>query len=419
MDKAGSAHWRPGVLALCEYFLPSQRAGGPAKSVHAIARALGADCTIRIVSRDRDRGDRAPYPETPTGRDLQRFGVTVHYVAPGVRGYLGLATLLAQADVVYLNSLFSPAFGILPVLLRRAGKASRARFIIAPRGELAPAALQLKKRKKRFWLHVGRMLGLYRGMIWHAASEQEAADLRQALVRHLGLEPAPGDIVVARPPVRLRISDAAPPPKRPGMIRIAFLSRISRIKNLDLAIRAVSMLRGDVRFDIYGPAPRDDDGRYLAECQALAADAPANVQIEFKGEVKRNEVIATLANYHVFLLLTGGENFGHVIAEAMAAGCLLCISDRTPWRDLAADGIGWDLPLRDAHRLQQVLGQVVDMDAAAMNDAVARVRGYALTRLDDDAAVIANRALFSVGQPRDTSQVGPGNARAKQPGTLQ
>jgi glycosyltransferase involved in cell wall biosynthesis len=42
-----------------------------------------------------------------------------------------------------------------------------------------------------------------------------------------------------------------------------------------------------------------------------------------------------------------GENFGHVIVEALSAGCPILISDRTPWRGLAERGVGWDLPLED------------------------------------------------------------------------
>src|SRR3546814_17574361 len=37
-----------------------------------------------------------------------------------------------------------------------------------------------------------------------------------------------------------------------------------------------------------------------------------------------------------------GENYGHVIAEALEAGLRLLISDQTPWRGLAEAGVGHD-----------------------------------------------------------------------------
>ena len=40
-----------------------------------------------------------------------------------------------------------------------------------------------------------------------------------------------------------------------------------------------------------------------------------------------------------------GENFGHVFLEALAAGCPLIISNKTPWLELKEKGVGWDLPI--------------------------------------------------------------------------
>ena len=47
----------------------------------------------------------------------------------------------------------------------------------------------------------------------------------------------------------------------------------------------------------------------------------------------------------LFFLPSRAESFGHAILEALQAGCPILISDRTPWRNLAASGVGWDLSL--------------------------------------------------------------------------
>ena len=46
-----------------------------------------------------------------------------------------------------------------------------------------------------------------------------------------------------------------------------------------------------------------------------------------------------------FFFPTLGENYGHVIYEALDSGCPVLISDQTPWRGLSEVGAGWDLPL--------------------------------------------------------------------------
>ena len=44
------------------------------------------------------------------------------------------------------------------------------------------------------------------------------------------------------------------------------------------------------------------------------------------------------SEYDVFLFPTMAENYGHVIFEAMAGGCVPIISDRTPWNNEKARG---------------------------------------------------------------------------------
>ena len=52
------------------------------------------------------------------------------------------------------------------------------------------------------------------------------------------------------------------------------------------------------------------------------------------------KVIETFSKYDVFLFPTKGENYGHVIFEALAGGCIPIISDQTPWNDIEQAGCG-------------------------------------------------------------------------------
>src|SRR5690606_10471907 len=97
-----------------------------------------------------------------------------------------------------------------------------------------------------------------------------------------------------------------------------------------------------LRFDIYGPISDQD---YWKECQALIKSLPANVVATYCGSVAPARVAELFSKYDLFFLPTRGENYGHVIAEALSMGTLVLISDQTPWRELQADGLGWDVPL--------------------------------------------------------------------------
>src|SRR5262249_1911514 len=84
--------------------------------------------------------------------------------------------------------------------------------------------------------------------------------------------------------------------------------------------------------------------------------------VEYTGEAGHDDLQRRLPNYDVMILPTLGENFGHVVVEAWAAGCPVLISDRTPWRQLTSRGLGWDVPL-DHPAWTAAIATCLDMSA--------------------------------------------------------
>ena len=73
---------------------------------------------------------------------------------------------------------------------------------------------------------------------------------------------------------------------------------------------------------------------YWEKCQRIIDDLPENIQVKYNGTIGHEKVVREMASHDLFFLPTLGENFGHVIFEALAAGCPILISDQTPWRNL-------------------------------------------------------------------------------------
>jgi glycosyltransferase involved in cell wall biosynthesis len=388
-DNLGSLFQKKKILTFVGYYLPGYKAGGPIRTLANMVDRLGDEFQFKIVTADRDFDDTKPYPRVNIDGWNRVDKADVFYMSPKERSFRGFKKILCSAeyDAIYLNSFFSPHFTIKPLLLRRLGLIPDKPLILAPRGEFSSGALGLKSLKKRVYLWAAKALGLYRDIIWQASSEHEEADIRRWFGKDMPVVIAPN-----LPPM-VHSSDELPleNEKIAGCLKIVFLSRISRKKNLDGALKMLKGLNGQVQFNIYGPM---EDKAYWAECQKIIAGLPGNIDVKYCGSVAHEQVGAAMRVHDIFLFPTLGENFGHVILEALVAGCPVLISDQTPWRELEEKGVGWDLPLDQPEMFQSVLQQCVDMDQDEYGKWSARARAYGVEVTKDDEVVEQNRKLF-------------------------
>lgn len=405
----GLRNTNPRVLVLLSHYLPGFQAGGPVRSISNLISALGGEYDFRIVTSDRDLGDNLPFPGVVSNQWIRVGLADVRYLRAGLPGFLRMCALLCSVDrntVIYLNSFFARRYSMLAVLMRWL-KVCRPRcLVIAPRGEFSPGAMRFKRSRKVLYIRLCRSFGLYSGLIWHASSDFEAEDITRQFplmknIKVAGIVPTPLDADwKRRTSEAITASDIAGvlspllrgrPRKMPGQLRAVFVSRVSRKKNLAGALRMLRGVSGDVTFDIYGPA---EDAEYWEECQGLMATLPANTRVRYKGKIEHEGVAQVFAENDLFLFPTLGENYGHVICESLMSGCPVLISDQTPWRNLEAEGIGWDIPLDDAERFRSVLQQCVDGDDEWFAELSQRATHYASKRASDPGILNANRELF-------------------------
>jgi glycosyltransferase involved in cell wall biosynthesis len=118
--------------------------------------------------------------------------------------------------------------------------------------------------------------------------------------------------------------------------------------------------------------------------------------VRYEGEIEHERVRQVFAEHDLFLFPTLGENYGHVIFEALASGCPVLISDQTPWRNLESEGVGWAIPLAETERFQSVLQQCVEGDSEWHTALSSRAQIYAVKHASDPVAIEANRKLFNL-----------------------
>lgn len=369
---------RPRILSLLGCYWPGNEATGPNQSFRALAIGLRDDFDIRVVARDGtgtaptgwQAGDVAPLAQLPVGR----FGAH------------GLLQLLRDTphDLIFLNGFHDREFTIPALVWRKLGLIPRRPTILSPRGEFAQGALSLKPGKKRLYQRGVRLAELTRDIWLHATADHERQDIEASGVACQGILQAPNVRCLPDLPEVVRPAAGTP-------LHIAFLGRVSRVKNLDFALDVLAKASVPAVFEIYGPMADLD---YWARLQARIARMPDNVTVIAHGALPHDRVAATLAAHDLFFLPTMGENFGHAINEALSAGLPALIADTTPWRGLQAAGAGWDLPLARPELFAAAIEEMARASTQRREAMRIAARRFAEDSFAASDAVAANRRML-------------------------
>ena len=375
----------PRIVIIAESYLPGIRGGGPVRSLQSLIHHCRNQYDFYLLCPDRDFGDTAPYPGVKTNTWLSQDGHKIMYVKRSNISLRALWRLLdsLHPDSLYINVLFSIRMGIIPMGLSRV-LFRNTRTVVAPRGCLDPGALDIKHRKKNAFLFLLKLSRLPRHVVWHATNPAEAKYIQSLfgpveclVAANLTIEPPD----VSRDPVV----------KSSGHIKLLFLSRISKKKNLPFLLSLLPKLSGVIELTVAGPI---EDPALWRKAERIIAAFPSNIVVSYIGMISHDDVPSVIHNHHVLVLPTLGENFGHVIAESLRAGRGVIVSDTTPWRNLADWGAGWDIALDDVESWCAVLQSVCNMDQNAFQIMCDQARMAYEGMYDDGAAVSASQRLF-------------------------
>lgn len=375
---------KPVVLSVLGAYWPGNDSSGPIKSFKAASRALGDEFEFRLLARNASFG--ATGPKAPDDCSWsERDGVRVCHLPVGRFGAIGLRKAIrdARIDALWLNGFFDREFTIPILALRRLGLIPPLPTIISPRGEFGAGALALKGARKRIYANACRALGMIDDVALHATSDVERQDFLRSMPWLTSIHVAPNIAEMAAMPTHGN-------PSGDGL-QLAFVGRISAVKNLDFAIRALAIAKAQTQLNLYGPI---QDAEHWKTCERLIAELPDHISVRYMGEIPNDEVSQALLRADLLFLPTRGENFGHAIFEALASGVPVLISDQTPWRDLQADGAGWDLPLSDPRSFAAAIDSFAlasDVTRESMRKAA---RAKAERWLHESSAVDATRNML-------------------------
>ncbi len=377
---------RRDILIIMGRYLPGYKDGGPVRSIKNLTDYLGREYNFKILTCDRDHGDRQPYSNIRVN-DWNRVGnADVYYVAPGGFKQKIIIDLSRRVDLVYICGCFSD-YSINALIANRFGKI-KVPVVVAAMGLFSPGALQIKRLKKLVFINIFNLLGLFKNVYWSATSEMEETDIINVI------KTTKDKIVIAEDLPRIVQKDRIIKIKEKGKLKVVFISRFSPQKNLLQAIKILQQVRGDISFTLYGP---DEDQAYWNECQKELRKLPDNIKWEWKGNLDSEKVVETLKQYDVFLFPTRGENFGHVIQEALSAGCPCIISDLTPWKELEKQGVGYVIPLEKISLFVSAIEKYTMMEQDEFQKISDKVHSYAIEISNNKIRTTGYREIFNWG----------------------
>ncbi len=356
------------ILIVMGGFFPGKKFGGPPVSVDNFCSLLKDEATCYIVTHNHDMGDNTPFADISDGWN-DRGNAKVMYLSDDEYKYATFECIAEelQPDCIYLQGLFQSC--VLPCL--KLATKLKIKVILAPRGEICAGAFKKKYKKIPYIIYL-RMMGLLDSTIFQATSKEEF----DAIKKYLGASFDRIYLLNNIPSVPSDLPEYGY--KETGCGKFVFISRILWKKNLLEAISYFKNIRGNVVFDIYGPK---EDEAYWHQCEAEIKLLPRNIKVAYKGVLNHDEIHKTFRGYDAFLFPTLSENYGHVIAEALASGCSPIISNQTPWNDLNDNGAGWALPLDKPNLFVQAIQDIVDMDNESIGGKRGNIECYLKSKL--------------------------------------
>lgn len=316
------------ILIFIDWYYPAYKAGGPLKSVFHLVSQLNERYDFMIVSSNKDIDGKEL--DVNPNEIIEEDGIKKIYLSESHQNKKEYARLFSEfrPDVVYLNSLFSVKYSLIPLILFR--RKLNLEVVVAPRGMLGEGALQLKKHKKQLFLKLAKSIGLFKRVLWHATAEEEA----QEIIKNFGKG---SRIIVAsnlsNAPCKRDLSSYR---KNENKLSLVFISRISIKKNLFFILNLLNKIQDkySISLDIYGPI---EEPAYWEQC---LREINKNDNLTYRGELHPSQISETLVKYDFFVLPTLNENYGHAIVESINVGVPVLISDNTPWKDLKGQNIG-------------------------------------------------------------------------------
>ncbi len=314
----------------------NQKTGGTARSVPALADAFGnEEFSSTLACLDyRKLGKKTPVQKTDS------ICIPASFLAEHLRGFSPTLARKIQSEASRSTLIHNHGLWMFPNLYAaQAATKCRIPLVISPRGMLEQWSLSKSSFKKRIVLSLFQSRMLREAKAFHATSRQEYESIRsQGLEQPVALIPnGVYSEEFSTPPSRDVLEALSP--ECSGKKILGFLSRIDEKKGLDILLKAFAESQCSEKWQLLIAGP--DLRAYQAELEKLVTTLQLESSVSFLGMLEGEKRLALLAHSDCFVLPSHSENFGIVVAEALASGTPVAASAELPWEMLASEDCGF------------------------------------------------------------------------------
>lgn len=230
-----------------------------------------------------------------------------------------------KPDIVHINGIWSPQnWGF-----QKAAQELKIKVVLSPHGMLESWIIQHNPLKKQIALFLFQHNAIKKADHIHATAQMEKDSIRKLKFNN--------SITII--PNGIDLSELESNKKRYGEQKMIFLSRIHPKKGIEILLEAWRNIdTKDWTLEIAGNGDED----YIFSLIEIAQDLD---NVHFVGALYEEEKWEFLRSADVMVLPTHSENFGIVVAEALAVGVPVITTTGTPWQDLENYDCGWWIDL--------------------------------------------------------------------------
>jgi len=349
------------VIFVTTHYPPSVGFGGVCEASFGLSTALvRKGIYVDVVTSDASKESRIPF-EAFTRMERNRLRIHPFKYFYNKRSCFSfeatrlITKLVSKTDLVHVNGIYTHPATLGARCARRSGKP----HLVAIRNGLDPWMMKTKRTKKLLGFKLYVRADLKGATCIHATAQQEI-DACLAM----GLK---GPFTIIPNGINQTEFDNLPDSGRAETLWpilkerkvVLFLSRLSKQKGLDMLIPAwdhIMKKHPDAVLVIAGP----DYLEYGSYVRDLAQKSPFRDAICFTGNVAGERKLALYSRADVFVLPSYSENFGNVVAEALACGVPVVTTQATPWSELEKYGCGRWTPV-EQNAISDALDELLSM----------------------------------------------------------